>query len=85
MPALEDGDTVLADSFAILMVGHLQLPASWSWLQTSFLIIVSFLLSKMSLVLNFHLQYLEEKYPQNPLLPEDTHKRAINYQVKLFE
>ena len=44
VPALVDGDIVVADSFAILM-------------------------------------YLEEKYPQHPLLPQDLHKRAINYQA----
>jgi maleylacetoacetate isomerase len=27
------------------------------------------------------LMYLEEKYPQNPILPSDLHKRAINYQA----
>ncbi|RVX05836.1 Glutathione S-transferase zeta class [Vitis vinifera] len=48
VPALVDGDIVVADSFAILM-------------------------------------YLEEKYPQHPLLPQDLHKRAINYQVKPFQ
>ncbi|KAI4296118.1 hypothetical protein L6164_036103 [Bauhinia variegata] len=44
VPALVDGDIVVADSFAILM-------------------------------------YLEEKYPQHPLLPHDIQKRAINYQA----
>ncbi|KAK1560370.1 hypothetical protein Q3G72_025883 [Acer saccharum] len=27
------------------------------------------------------LMYLEEKYPQHPLLPSDLHKKAINYQA----
>ncbi|XP_022001271.2 glutathione S-transferase 2-like, partial [Helianthus annuus] len=44
VPALVDGDIVLADSFAIIL-------------------------------------YLEEKYPQHPLLPRDLVKKAINYQV----
>ncbi|KAI3810632.1 hypothetical protein L1987_20254 [Smallanthus sonchifolius] len=44
VPALKDGDLVLADSFAIIM-------------------------------------YLEEKYPQHPLLPRDLMKKAINYQA----
>ncbi|KAK9076945.1 hypothetical protein SSX86_005280 [Deinandra increscens subsp. villosa] len=44
VPALVDGDIVIADSFAIIM-------------------------------------YLEEKYPQHPLLPRDLEKRAINYQA----
>ncbi|TQD74596.1 hypothetical protein C1H46_039868 [Malus baccata] len=44
VPVLVDGDTLVADSFAILM-------------------------------------YLEEKYPQHPLLPPDLQKRAINYQA----
>ncbi|KAL8264971.1 hypothetical protein R6Q59_023101 [Mikania micrantha] len=44
VPALVDGDIVIADSFAIMM-------------------------------------YLEEKYPQHPLLPGDIEKRAINYQA----
>ncbi|CAK9188650.1 unnamed protein product [Ilex paraguariensis] len=44
VPALVDGDIVVADSFAILL-------------------------------------YLEEKYPQHPLLPQDLQKRAINYQA----
>ncbi|KAL8222863.1 hypothetical protein R6Q57_020262 [Mikania cordata] len=44
VPALVDGDIVIADSFAIIM-------------------------------------YLEEKYPQHPLLPGDIEKRAINYQA----
>ncbi|KAI7744552.1 hypothetical protein M8C21_028752 [Ambrosia artemisiifolia] len=44
VPAIKDGDMVLADSSAILM-------------------------------------YLDEKYPQHPLLPHDLRKRAINYQV----
>ncbi|PNX74276.1 glutathione S-transferase zeta clasS-like protein, partial [Trifolium pratense] len=26
-------------------------------------------------------QYLEDKYPQHPLLPTDIHKRAINFQA----
>ena len=44
VPVLVDGDTVVADSFAILL-------------------------------------YLEEKYPQHPLLPPDLQKKAINYQA----
>ncbi|PWA56427.1 glutathione S-transferase [Artemisia annua] len=48
VPALVDGDVVIADSFAILM-------------------------------------YLEEKYPQHPLLPKDLEKRAINYQKYIEE
>ncbi|CAN6678313.1 unnamed protein product [Malus baccata var. baccata] len=44
VPVLVDGDTLVADSFAILM-------------------------------------YLEEKYPQHPLLPPDLQKKAINYQA----
>ncbi|KAM4134004.1 hypothetical protein ACJW30_01G375300 [Castanea mollissima] len=48
VPVLVDGDTVVADSLAILM-------------------------------------YLEDKYPHHyPLLPQDIHKRAINYQADLF-
>ncbi|BFG20024.1 hypothetical protein CerSpe_062980 [Prunus speciosa] len=27
------------------------------------------------------LMYLEDKYPQHPLLPQDLHKKAINYQA----
>ncbi|KAF9690348.1 hypothetical protein SADUNF_Sadunf01G0186300 [Salix dunnii] len=46
VPALVDGEIVIADSFAILM-------------------------------------YLEEKYPQHPLLPTDLQKKALNYQVAL--
>ncbi|XP_024966179.1 glutathione S-transferase 2-like isoform X2 [Cynara cardunculus var. scolymus] len=44
VPALVDGDIVLADSLAIIL-------------------------------------YLEEKYPQHPLLPHNLEKRAINYQA----
>ncbi|KAK9669761.1 hypothetical protein RND81_13G152900 [Saponaria officinalis] len=44
VPVLKDEDTVLADSFAIIM-------------------------------------YLEEKYPEHPLLPQDLQKRAFNYQA----
>ncbi|KAL6658172.1 hypothetical protein ACP70R_003758 [Stipagrostis hirtigluma subsp. patula] len=44
VPALVDGDTVIADSFAILM-------------------------------------YLEDMYPQHPLLPKDPVKRALNIQI----
>ncbi|KAM1023860.1 hypothetical protein ACFX2A_045678 [Malus domestica] len=44
VPVLVDGDTVVADSFAIIL-------------------------------------YLEEKYPQHPLLPPDLQKKAINYQA----
>ena len=29
------------------------------------------------------MQYLEDKYPHNPLLPHDIYKRAINFQVQL--
>ncbi|KAI3770754.1 hypothetical protein L6452_01897 [Arctium lappa] len=47
VPALMDGDMVLADSFAIIL-------------------------------------YLEEKYPQHPLLPRDLVKKAINYQAANF-
>nr|CAB3491289.1 unnamed protein product [Digitaria exilis] len=43
VPALVDGDTVIADSFAILL-------------------------------------YLEDMYPQHPLLPQDPQKRALNIQ-----
>ncbi|KAJ1696478.1 hypothetical protein LUZ63_004990 [Rhynchospora breviuscula] len=44
VPALVDGDTVIADSFAIAL-------------------------------------YLEDKYPQNPLLPRDLKKKALNIQI----
>ncbi|MCD9560931.1 hypothetical protein HAX54_019794 [Datura stramonium] len=44
VPALVDGETVIADSFAIIL-------------------------------------YLEEKYPQQTLLPRDLQRRAINYQA----
>ncbi|KAG6486085.1 hypothetical protein ZIOFF_054655 [Zingiber officinale] len=44
VPALVDGDFVLADSFAIIL-------------------------------------YLEDKYPQNPLLPQDLKMKALNIQV----
>ncbi|KAM4126251.1 hypothetical protein ACB094_01G373700 [Castanea mollissima] len=49
VPVLVDGDTVVADSLAILM-------------------------------------YLEDRYPHHyPLLPQDIHKRAINYQKCIDE
>ncbi|XP_070682292.1 glutathione S-transferase zeta class-like isoform X7 [Malus domestica] len=48
VPVLVDGDTVVADSFAIIL-------------------------------------YLEEKYPQHPLLPPDLQKKAINYQKYIEE
>ncbi|KAM4133999.1 hypothetical protein ACJW30_01G374900 [Castanea mollissima] len=49
VPVLVDGDTVVADSLAILM-------------------------------------YLKDKYPHHyPLLPQDIHKRAINYQKCIDE
>ncbi|BBG96270.1 glutathione S-transferase zeta 1 [Prunus dulcis] len=48
VPVLVDGDIVVADSFAILIVS---------------------------------LHYLEDKYPQHPLLPQDLQKKAINYQA----
>ncbi|OAY67874.1 Glutathione S-transferase zeta class, partial [Ananas comosus] len=44
VPALVDGDVVVADSFAIIL-------------------------------------YLEDKYPQNPLLPQDLKKKALNLQI----
>ncbi|XP_066337749.1 glutathione S-transferase 2-like isoform X2 [Miscanthus floridulus] len=44
VPALVDGETIVADSFAILL-------------------------------------YLEDKYPQYPLLPQDPKKRALNIQI----
>ncbi|XP_042426833.1 glutathione S-transferase 2-like [Zingiber officinale] len=44
VPALVDGDFVLADSFAIIL-------------------------------------YLEDKYPQNPLLPQDLKMKALNIQI----
>ncbi|KAF2325648.1 hypothetical protein GH714_031856 [Hevea brasiliensis] len=44
VPVLVDGDTIVFDSFAILM-------------------------------------YLDDKYPQQPLLPHDLQKKAINYQA----
>ncbi|URE27939.1 glutathione S-transferase [Musa troglodytarum] len=47
VPALVDGDTVIGDSFAIIL-------------------------------------YLEDKYPQHPLLPQDPKKKALNLQVNLL-
>ncbi|XP_020110013.1 glutathione S-transferase 2-like isoform X2 [Ananas comosus] len=44
VPALVDGDVVVADLFAIIL-------------------------------------YLEDKYPQNPLLPQDLKKKALNLQI----
>ncbi|XP_078167593.1 glutathione S-transferase Z1-like [Carex rostrata] len=44
VPALLDGDTLIADSFAIAL-------------------------------------YLEDKYPENPLLPQDLKKKALNLQI----
>ncbi|CAK7357243.1 unnamed protein product [Dovyalis caffra] len=61
VPALVDGDIVIADSLAILMVTH------------------SLSLS-LALALAFWV-YLEEKYPQHPLLPSDLKKKALNYQA----
>ncbi|RWW30758.1 hypothetical protein GW17_00004658 [Ensete ventricosum] len=51
VPALVDGDTVIGDSFAIILVLH------------------------------WFVQYLEDKYPQHPLLPQDPKKKALNLQV----
>ncbi|TKY53873.1 Glutathione S-transferase zeta class [Spatholobus suberectus] len=48
VPVLVDGDSVIVDSFAIIM-------------------------------------YLEDKYPDPPLLPRDIHKRAINFQKYIGE
>ncbi|RDX81661.1 hypothetical protein CR513_37632, partial [Mucuna pruriens] len=48
VPVLLDGDSVILDSFAIIM-------------------------------------YLEDKYPDPPLLPHDIHKRAINFQKYIEE
>ncbi|KAJ3675346.1 hypothetical protein LUZ60_004388 [Juncus effusus] len=44
VPALNDGDALIADSLAIAL-------------------------------------YLEDKYPQNPLLPQDSKKKALNIQI----
>ncbi|XP_020110022.1 glutathione S-transferase 2-like isoform X3 [Ananas comosus] len=48
VPALVDGDVVVADLFAIIL-------------------------------------YLEDKYPQNPLLPQDLKKKALNLQQYIKE
>lgn len=76
VPVLVDGDTLVADSFAILMVSSYSIPIFFYISIPSYQLILHFLYySSIS-------QYLEDKYPHHyPLLPQDIHKRAINYQV----
>ncbi|KAF7126807.1 hypothetical protein RHSIM_Rhsim11G0112700 [Rhododendron simsii] len=62
VPVLVDEDTIVSDSFAILLVSGLGI----------------YPLHLMSV-------YLEEKYPQHPLLPHDLQRRAINYQKYIAE
>ncbi|KVI11350.1 Glutathione S-transferase/chloride channel, C-terminal [Cynara cardunculus var. scolymus] len=61
VPALVDGDIVLADSLAIILVSNFS--------------------DRLSIICF----YLEEKYPQHPLLPHNLEKRAINYQQYVEE
>ena len=76
VPVLVDGDTLVADSFAILMVSSYNIPIFFYISIPFYQLILHFLYySSIS-------QYLEDKYPHHyPLLPQDIHKRAINYQV----
>ncbi|KAF4403662.1 hypothetical protein G4B88_002515 [Cannabis sativa] len=57
VPVLVDGDIVLSDSFAILLVSCSTAAAVCC------------------------VPYLDEKYPQHPLLPTDLKRKAINLQV----
>lgn len=86
VPVLVDGETTLADSFAILMV-------CLQYFLIKLLIMKDIRLLRspdFSIASELHcmlcdVQYLEEKYPQHPLLPSDPIKRAINYQVIAFD
>ena len=74
VPVLVDGDTLVADSFAILMVSY-NIPIFYISIPFYQLILHFLYYSSIS-------QYLEDKYPHHyPLLPQDIHKRSINYQV----
>ncbi|XP_043813771.1 glutathione S-transferase zeta class isoform X2 [Manihot esculenta] len=78
VPVLVDGDIVISDSFAILMV---------SFAFSLFFFFFFFLVDRApdgvitSIFPVDKVQYLDEKYPQHPLLPRDLHKKAINYQA----
>nr|GEV56012.1 glutathione S-transferase zeta class-like [Tanacetum cinerariifolium] len=86
VPAIVDGDIVLADSFAILLYleetypQHPLIPCD----------IAKRIVNYQGLIMNTNLstsskesssaRYLEETYPQHPLIPCDIAKRIVNYQ-----
>ncbi|KAL2939580.1 Glutathione S-transferase 2 [Bienertia sinuspersici] len=76
VPVLVDEEIVIADSFAIIMVS---MHRHFIHNENSVILILAFqILLKRAL---FTMQYLEEKYPQHALLPQDLQKRALNYQA----
>lgn len=79
VPVLVDEDIVIADSYAIIMVSI----RSQIIYDENSIALVSPYWNHCWKELHLIMQYLEEKYPQNPLLPQNFQKRGLNYQVLL--
>ncbi|KAI8545320.1 hypothetical protein RHMOL_Rhmol07G0031500 [Rhododendron molle] len=77
VPVLVDGDFVVSDSYAILMVGIIE------FMRVCFVgIFFDHALNRVfGLKMLLFGQYLEEKYPENALLPVDLRLRALNLQA----
>lgn len=82
IPALVDGDIVVSDSLAISLVS-----SKCCFSRFSFCNYVNVLFGMplhafvMSLTSYRIEQYLEDKYPEHPLLPKDLKRKALNLQV----
>ncbi|RVX00937.1 Glutathione S-transferase zeta class [Vitis vinifera] len=77
VPVLVDGDIVVSDSFAILLVG-LSSNSILFWVVCYHAFCFNRLWTSDIVVIG---QYLNEKYPQNALLPSDPQLRALNLQA----
>jgi hypothetical protein len=70
--ALVDGNSVISDSYAIALP-RIKI----------FVLLSQYRLSVITWVICSFvaMQYLEDKYPEPPLLPQDLQKKALNHQV----